>query len=269
MRLREWLDSTRGLPRREREILLQELAGISRADALVATDRAIDCSRLPALNTAAARLHAGEPLAYVLGHQDFWDLRLGVSPAVLIPRPETELLVELALERAQSGMTLLDLGTGSGAVALACASASSDLSVTAVDLSAEALAQARANAQRLRLAVEFRQSDWFERVRERFDLVVANPPYVAEGDAHLAALTWEPTNALVAGPEGLDHIRHIAARASTHLNPGGWLAVEHGFDQGPACRALLIQNGYVNVETAQDLAGHDRVTHGRTTADGG
>ena len=263
MRLAEWLDSTEDVPRREREILLEELAGVTRAQSLIEAALPLDCARVRALGDAIVRLRRGEPLAYVLGHQDFWNLRLQVSPSVLIPRPETELLVELALARAGPQARLLDLGTGSGAIALACASARGDLSITAADRSSEALALASANADHLDLTVTCLQSDWFELIETTFDLIVSNPPYVARQDPHLEALAFEPQQALVAGADGLDDIRRIVAEAPQHLNEGGWLALEHGFDQADRVRALMSAAGFVAIATEQDLAGHERVTHGR------
>lgn len=212
---------------------------------------------------------AGEPLAYITGRRGFWTLDLQVSPATLIPRADTERLVELALERLPLGRTLqvADLGTGSGAIALAIASERPQAQVLATDASAQALAVARANAQSHALAnVVFAQGHWCAPLGgARFDLIASNPPYIQAGDAHLEQgdLRFEPAGALAAGADGLDDLRCIAAQAGMHLLPGGWLLLEHGFDQGQAVRALLTQAGLAGVLTAQDLEGRDRVTLGR------
>lgn len=208
------------------------------------------------------RRAAGEPVAYILGRREFYSLELGVNPAVLIPRPETELLVELALERRPA--SVLDLGTGSGAVALAIKRHLPGARVVAVESSAAALAVARRNAVKLNLEVDFRHGRWFEPVGgERFELVVSNPPYVAEADPHLPALRHEPVGALVAGPDGLDAIREIASAAGLFLAPDGWLLLEHGQGQDSAVRALLELAGLESVRTWPDLAGIGRVSGGR------
>lgn len=200
-------------------------------------------------------------MAYILGRREFYGLELSVNPAVLIPRPETELLVDLALERRPAAV--LDLGTGSGAVALAIKRHLPGARVVAVEASAAALAVARRNAVKLNLEVEFRHGRWFDPLRgERFELVVSNPPYVAEGDPHLPGLRHEPEAALVAGPEGLDAIREITSAAGSFLRPGGWLLLEHGAGQDAAVRCLLEQAGLESVRTWPDLAGIGRVSGG-------
>lgn len=215
------------------------------------------------------RREAGEPVAYITGRRGFWSLELEVTPATLIPRPETELLVELALERLPAGdaRRVVDLGTGSGAIALAIAHERPLASVSAVDLSAEALAVARGNAQRLGLTrVRFLQGTWMTPLSgERFDLIVSNPPYIEAADPHLEQgdLRFEPAAALASGADGLDAIREIVAGAPAHLEAGGWLLMEHGWNQGGAVRALLKRAGYAEVFTATDLEGRDRVSGGR------
>lgn len=215
------------------------------------------------------RRGAGEPVAYLLGSRGFWTLELAVTPATLIPRPDTELLVELALERMPPGvaMQVADLGTGSGAIALALAAERPRAAVIATDASAGALAVARDNAVRHRIGnVAFRQGDWCVPLAgERFDLIASNPPYIAEGDPHLAQgdLRYEPAAALASGVDGLDAIRRIVDAAPAHLRPGGWLLLEHGLDQGAAVRALLEAGGLREVATARDLEGRERVTFGR------
>ena len=233
-------------------------------DALTAAARA-DYDRL------VARRAGGEPLAYILGRREFWSLDVCVSPATLIPRPDTETLVSqaLALGRDRHNARFLDLGTGSGAVALAIASESRDATVVATDRSEAALDVARDNAARLGLDVTFYLGDWFAALPEapapRFDVIVSNPPYVRDDDPHLARgdLPFEPRDALVAGADGLDALRQIVAEAAAHLRERGALALEHGADQGDAVRDLMQQQGWRDVETVRDLAGQPRVTLGR------
>ena len=215
------------------------------------------------------RREAGEPVAYLTGHRGFWTLDLQVGPATLIPRPETELLVELALQRVdmKPGRRIADLGTGSGAIALALASERPAAQVLATDFSEAALVVAQANAQANALAnVSFRHGSWLQPLAaEQFDLIASNPPYIAEQDPHLEQgdLRFEPATALASGADGLDAIREIIAGAPQHLLPGGWLLFEHGWDQGPAVAELLRERGFVNVAVHQDLEQRDRVTLGQ------
>jgi release factor glutamine methyltransferase len=213
------------------------------------------------------RRRAGEPVAYLTGFREFYSLEFKVTPAVLIPRPETETLVEAALEciSAQAPRRVLDLATGSGCVAVAIARQRPGARVTATDSSGEALAVARENAARHGAAIEFVESDWFAALAgRRFDLIVCNPPYIAERDPHLAEgdLRFEPRAALVGGADGLSCIRLIVTHARMHLESGSMLLVEHGHDQGERCRALLERAGYRDVSSRQDLAGIERVTGG-------
>lgn len=215
------------------------------------------------------RRAAGEPVAYLTGRRGFWTLDLAVTPDTLIPRPETELLVELALERVADGLParILDMGTGSGAIALALARERPGAEVTATDRSAAALEVARRNAHDHDIGnVRFALGDWYQPVRGmRFGLIASNPPYIADGDGHLERgdLRFEPAGALASGGDGLDALRVIAAGAREHLQPGGWLLVEHGLEQGPAVRALFAEAGLEAVETARDLEDRERVTLGR------
>ncbi|WP_425608254.1 peptide chain release factor N(5)-glutamine methyltransferase [Thermomonas flagellata] len=233
------------------------------ADAIVAAPVAA------AYRTLLARRQAGEPVAYLTGRQGFWSLDLEVGPATLIPRPETERLVELALQRlpADAPLALADLGTGSGAIALALACERPRARIVATDASGEALAVARRNAQRLGLGrVEFRQGDWLAPLAgERFDLIASNPPYIERGDPHLAQgdLRFEPPAALASGADGLDALRAIVREAGRHLQPRGWLLLEHGWRQGAAVRALLQAAGFAEVATERDLEQRERVTLGR------
>ena len=215
------------------------------------------------------RRAAGEPLAYIVGVQSFCGMQLQVTPAVLVPRPETELLVQWALELLPHAPapTMVDLGTGSGAIALALALALArahpELHITATDASADALAVAERNAQQLGLKVEFVQGPWWAPLPgRRFGLAVANPPYIAEGDSHLAALTYEPQQALTAGADGLDDLRSIIQGAAQHLLPGAWLLLEHGHDQGEAVVGLLAVAGFNLCQTRNDLAGLARCSGG-------
>ncbi len=212
---------------------------------------------------------AGEPVAYLVGEQEFHGLRLVVDPRVLVPRPDTEVLVDWALELLRSDAlppapAVVDLGTGSGAIALAVRHAHPAARVVATDRSAGALALARTNAERLGLPVEFAAGSWWDAVAGRhFDLVLANPPYIAEGDPHLAALAHEPLQALTPGGDGLDSLRAIVAGACAHAAPGAWLLLEHGHDQADAVQALLTAGSVSMVETRRDLAGRPRCTGGR------
>ncbi|WP_396435108.1 peptide chain release factor N(5)-glutamine methyltransferase [Limnohabitans sp.] len=211
---------------------------------------------------AVQRRLQGEPVAYITGRKDFFGLTLNVDARVLDPRPDTETLVEWALEllAADQPARVLDLGTGSGAVALALQHQRPAAQVTAVDASADALAVASANAQRLNLPVNCVLSHWMDAVPGPFELIVSNPPYVAEGDPHLTALTHEPLSALTSGADGLDDIRQIIAQAPSRLAPGGWLLLEHGWDQSAPVQALLREAGFAQVQSRRDLGGIERCT---------
>ncbi len=232
-------------------------------------DDAVTATEAAGFLALVERRTQGEPVAYLTGTQGFWSLELAVTPATLIPRPETERLVELALERLPAGVAgrVADLGTGSGAIALAIARERPQAQVIATDASAAALEVARANAERNRVRnVQFRQGDWLAPLAgERFDLIASNPPYIADGDPHLSAgdLRFEPPTALSSGADGLDAIRVIVRDARAMLQPGGWLLLEHGWDQGDAVRALLQGGGYGDVATEQDLEARDRISLGR------
>ena len=215
------------------------------------------------------RRQTGEPVAYILGQQGFWKLDLEVAPHTLIPRPETEMLVEAALELvpAFAQSQVLDLGTGTGAIALALASERPAWQVTAVDRVLEAVALAERNRQRLQLDnAKVLSSHWFGSLEgKRFDLIISNPPYIADEDPHLVTgdVRFEPNSALVAGADGLDDLRLIIDQAPAHLNPEGWLLLEHGYDQGAAVRDLLSSHGFEKIQTRRDLGDHERITFGR------
>ena len=271
--VRDLLDAAR--PRvdpAEAELLLAHALGRGRGWLYAHAGDAVDDAGAARFGTLLARRLAGEPVAYLCGRRGFWTLDLAVTPDTLIPRPETELLVELALARLPAGrdLRLADLGTGSGAIALALASERPRARVDAVDASAAALDVARGNARDAGLAnVAFHQGDWFDALRgRRFDLVASNPPYIAAGDPHLAQgdLRFEPPLALASGDDGLDSIRAIVRAAPAHLEPGGWLLLEHGWTQGAAVRALLRDAGFADVATHRDLEQRDRVSLGRLPA---
>ena len=259
---------TGGLPRLEAQMLLLHALGQppqARAWLLAHDDDALPADADTRLHALATRRLAGVPMAYLTGEKHFHGLRLRVDARVLDPRDDTETLVDwaLALLPADAPRRVLDLGTGSGAIALAIAHARPQARVTAVDASADALTVARANAGRLGLAVTLHHGDWLAPVAgERFDLIVSNPPYIAEGDAHLPALAHEPRSALVSGADGLDDLRRIVATAPAHLAPGGWLLLEHGWDQAAAVRALLADAGFAQVQSRRDLAGIERCSGG-------
>lgn len=255
----------------EAELLLGHVLGRNRTWLFTHGDAAVAAAEAVRYEALVARRERGEPVAYLTGSRGFWRFDLAVSPATLIPRPETELLVELALARLPKdrALRLADLGTGSGAIALAFAYERPRAQVTATDASADALGVARTNAHRLQLHnIEFRQGSWFAPLEgECFDLIASNPPYIALDDPHLedGDLRFEPAAALASGVEGLDAIRAIAAAAPAHLQPGGWLLLEHGWDQGAAVRDILRGAGFRGVITERDLEDRDRVTLGRKT----
>jgi release factor glutamine methyltransferase len=257
-------EALRALEAREARLLLARATGFSEASVLAHPERELPAEAEAAFVEFAARRARGEPIAYILGEKEFYGLPLAVNPAVLIPRPETELLVERGL--ALRPASVLDLGTGSGAVALAIKRHLASARVVAVERSAAALAVAQRNALRLGLEVDFRHGPWFVPVAgERYDLIVSNPPYVAAGDLHLLQgdLRFEPRSALVPGADGLEAIREIVAGASAHLNPGGWLLLEHGMGQDVEVRRLLGARGLEGLECWPDLAGIARVSGGR------
>lgn len=255
--------------RLEAEVLLAHVLGKPRSWLIAHADDALDAAPAAAFAALVQRRHAGEPVAYITGRRGFWSLELEVTPATLIPRPETELLVELALERLTltASSRVADLGTGSGAIALAIARERPRARVVATDASAAALAVARRNAERLGIAnIAFTQGDWLAPLADhRFDVILSNPPYIEADDPHLAQgdLRFEPASALASGLDGLDDIRRIVGDARVHLEPNGWLMMEHGWNQGDAVRAVLEAAGYREVFTARDLEQRDRVSGGR------
>jgi release factor glutamine methyltransferase len=255
----------------ENRILLCEATGLTRVQLITQGERALSTEEAGHLTQLVDRRLAGEPIAYILKRREFFGLDFEVSEAVLIPRPDTELIVELALARLPPQGRMLDMGTGSGAIAVACAHARADARVTALDVSEAALEVARRNAAANGATVRFLQGDWFGALDadadadRRFELIASNPPYIAAGDAHLAQgdLRFEPAGALTDHADGLSALRIIIAGSPSHLVPGGWLLLEHGYDQAAAVRALLVAGGFTDVQSWRDLAGIERVSGGR------
>jgi len=268
-------------PEIDAEVLLGHSLGQSRAWLLTYQDETLDDKQSSQFQQLVERRKNGEPIAYILGSREFWSLDLSVNAATLIPRPETEILVEVALEKAtelsslfsstdsvsQFTLSIADLGTGSGAIALALATELPGAFVTAVDNSNEALEVAIHNAEKCQLSnVEFLQSHWFESlVEHRFDLICSNPPYIETHDPHLhqGDLRFEPNSALASGPDGFFDIQHIIANAQNYLNDHGWLILEHGYQQAKRTQALLEEHGFVNIGTREDYAGLARITYGQ------
>jgi len=262
---------TLGVDRLDAQLLLARALGVPRTWVLAHADTALDAAARARFESDCARRAGGEPLAYLLGEKEFHGLRLVVDRRVLVPRPETETLVDWALDRlAELGAApaVADLGTGSGAIALAVGHARPDARLCAVDASTDALAVARANGERLGITnVEWLHGDWWSALAgRRFDLALCNPPYVAGGDPHLAALRHEPALALTPGGDGLAALRAVVAGAPEHLAAGGWLLLEHGYDQAGPVTQLLLERGFDRVRTRSDLAGVARCTGGRLAA---
>jgi len=258
---------TLGLDRLDAQLLL--LHALAKPDAERAWLLAHDADELPkaiadVFRGLSLRRAAGEPLPYIVGYKEFFGLRFAVDARVLVPRPDTETLVQWALDVVQNMAlpAVLDLGTGSGAVAIAVAH-SLRCSVTATDFSADALAVATHNARQLDVNVQFAHSHWLDKVSGHYHVIASNPPYIASADPHLAALAHEPMSALAAGSDGLNDIRQIVQQAPSHLHPGGWLLLEHGYDQASAVRNLLSQRGFEQVQSRIDLAGIARCSGGK------
>jgi release factor glutamine methyltransferase len=259
------LARTRGVARLDAQLLLAHHLKRSRVWLMTHDEEWIDAAPAAAYAADLERRASGEPMAYLVGEREFHGLALRVTPAVLVPRPETEVLVDWALELlAGRAANVVDLGTGSGAIALAVRHRCPAATITATDASSAALAVATENARRLGLTVEFAAGDWWQAVAGRqFDLALSNPPYVAGDDPHLAALTYEPRSALTPEGDGLEALRRIVAQAPDHLTPGAWLLLEHGYDQAAAVQQLLRERGFGAPVTRQDLAGLPRCTGAR------
>lgn len=256
----------------ETRILTGHALRLTRIQLITQSERLLSNDEAALLTALLRRRLQGEPIAYLIGEREFFGLALQVTPDVLIPRPDTELLVELALERLPRQGRALDMGTGSGAIAVAIAHARPDVAMTATDVSEGALKIAASNAQRHGAQLTVLRSDWYaaftDVARSSFDLIVANPPYIAAGDAHLSQgdLHFEPVDALTDHADGLSALRIITDGAAAYLKPDGWLLMEHGYDQSEAVRDLLVRRGFADVQSWRDLAGIERVSGGRFTA---
>jgi release factor glutamine methyltransferase len=272
---------TLGLDRLDAQLLLLHALGkhgTERAWLLAHDTDLLPDAAQQLLDACLLRRRRGDPVAYITGHKEFYGLDLQVDARVLVPRPDTETLVDWALEVLEvigkipvgiAPISVIDLGTGSGAIALALKHTRPSMQVSAVDSSASALAAAQANAQRLQLDIAFSQGWWFQRiqrVQQKFHAIVSNPPYIAAQDPHLTVLTYEPLGALVSGADGLDDIRIIIQQSPAHLHANGWLLLEHGYDQATAVRSLLAEAGFANVQSRRDLAGIERCSGGQITA---
>ena len=266
-----WLRQQGSLARLELEVALCHALDCSRAHLLSHPEQQLTCAELKQLSHWTHQLRNHIPLAYLTGEQEFWGLSLSIDARVLVPRPDTEILVECALEclpdapasTQARALQALDLGTGSGAIALAIAQERRDVDIHACDISAECLAVAEVNSRALGLPISLRLSDWFERIDQRFHVIVANPPYIDSADPHLSQLQAEPRAALVAPNHGLADLQAIIERAPAHLHRDGWLLLEHGYDQGMATRELLTNRGFEQVGTRRDLGGNERVSWGQ------
>lgn len=247
----------------ETRILISHALQLWRVQLITQSGREVTTEEAQRLTALFQRRLNGEPIAYITGTREFYGLSFHVTPDVLIPRPETELLVELALEYLPENGRMLDMGTGSGAIAVAIAYARPDVAVTAIDVSDAALKVARRNAEQHKTTIEFLQSDWYDTLADqRFDVIVANPPYIASNDSHLSQgdLRFEPLAALTDHADGLSALRTIISGASRHLNADGWLLMEHGYDQAQHVRALLEEGKFGQVQSWKDLAGIERVS---------
>jgi release factor glutamine methyltransferase len=266
---------TAPLPPLEARILIGHVTRLSRMQLITQSEQVLSVEEIAQIKALFEQRLRGEPIAYLTGEREFYGLALKVTPAVLIPRPETELLVELALQKCPPQGRLLDMGTGSGAIALAVAQQRPDLRVSALDVSAEALQIAQSNAQRHSLDVNFIHSDWFAALDQntcqdahqdaRYHVIVSNPPYIVAGDAHLTQgdLRFEPVDALTDHGDGLSALRILSKHAASYLTPHGYLLMEHGYDQAPAVRELLMADGFEAVQSWRDLAGIERVSGGK------
>ncbi|WP_076592561.1 peptide chain release factor N(5)-glutamine methyltransferase [Herminiimonas arsenitoxidans] len=250
----------------EARILIGHVTQLSRVQLITHSERQLNLAEAQQLSRLFEQRLAGEPIAYLIGEREFYGLSFDVTPAVLIPRPDTELLVELALQYLPPQGRVLDMGTGSGAIAIAIAHTRSDASVIALDVSEQALVIAQGNAKKNNAQVNFLRSDWFSALEnQHFDLIVSNPPYIVAGDTHLSEgdLRFEPVDALTDHANGLSALQIISQGATSYLKPDGWLLMEHGYDQAAAVRQLLSENRFEEVQSWRDLAGIERVSGGK------
>jgi len=253
--------------RLDSQVLLAYALNVSRTWLFTWPDKALDGATLTAFNALIEERKNGTPIAYITGYRDFWSLRLKVTPDTLIPRADTELLIEtaLTLKNVEKPCDVIDLGTGAGAIALSLANECPSWRITATDINPKTLAVAKENAQTLELAVSFKESAWFDAINDRYDLVISNPPYIESDDPHLQQgdLRFEPAGALASGQDGLDDIRRLVQQALKHLKKDGYLLLEHGYQQAEAVRSLMAKAGYIDIETHQDIEDRDRVTLGK------
>ena len=253
--------------RLDSQVLLAYALNVSRTWLFTWPDKALDGATLTAFNALIEERKSGTPIAYITGYRDFWSLRLKVTPDTLIPRADTELLVEtaLTLKNVEKPCDVIDLGTGTGAIALSLANECPSWRITATDINPETLAVAKENAQNLELTVSFKESAWFDVINDRFDLIISNPPYIESDDPHLQQgdLRFEPAGALASGKDGLDDIRLLVQHALKHLKKDGYLLLEHGYQQAEVIRSLMAKAGYIDIETHQDIEDRDRVTLGK------
>jgi len=257
-------------PRLDAELLLSHVTGLGRTSFRAWPERVVSAEQAEQFRSLVAQRASGQPIAYLLGEQEFWSLPLKVSSSTLIPRPDTECVVEAALSlELPANARVLDLGTGTGAIALALASEQPGWQIMASDRVEEAVALARENSQQLGLSITVVQSHWFDQIPAgTFDLLISNPPYIPASDRHLKEgdVRFEPESALVAGEDGLDDIRLLVTEGLDWLNPNGWMLLEHGYDQGEAVRDLFAKAGWRNIETRKDYGGNDRMTLARKPA---
>jgi len=253
--------------RLDSQVLLAYALNVSRTWLFTWPDKALDGATLTAFNALIEERKSGTPIAYITGYRDFWSLRLKVTPDTLIPRADTELLVEtaLTLKNVEKPCDVIDLGTGTGAIALSLANECPSWRITATDINPKTLAVAKENATTLELAVSFKESAWFDAINDRYDIVISNPPYIESDDPHLQQgdLRFEPAGALASGQDGLDDIRRLVQQALKHLKKDGYLLLEHGYQQAEAVRSLMAKAGYIDIETHQDIEDRDRVTLGK------
>ena len=253
--------------RLDSQVLLAYALNVSRTWLFTWPDKALDGATLTAFNALIEERKSGTPIAYITGYRDFWSLRLKVTPDTLIPRADTELLVEtaLTLKNVEKPCDVIDLGTGTGAIALSLANECPSWRITATDINPKTLAVSKENATTLELAVSFKESAWFDAINDRYDLVISNPPYIESDDPHLQQgdLRFEPAGALASGQDGLDDIRRLVQQALKHLKKDGYLLLEHGYQQAEAVNSLMAKAGYIDIETHQDIEGRDRVTLGK------
>ena len=253
--------------RLDSQVLLAYALNVSRTWLFTWPDKALDGAILTAFNALIEERKSGTPIAYITGYRDFWSLRLKVTPDTLIPRADTELLVEtaLTLKNVEKSCDVIDLGTGTGAIALSLANECPSWRITATDINPETLAVAKENAQTLELSVSFKESAWFDAINDCYDLVISNPPYIESNDPHLQQgdLRFEPAGALASGQDGLDDIRLLVQQALKHLKKDGYLLLEHGYQQAEAVRSLMAKAGYIDIETHQDIEDRNRVTLGK------